>query len=137
MDSQQALYLYLLFQLGALLQILFQARGSIVARSNSITSFGVWWEYNRKDLGWRLFIDGLLFGVWVAGPEVLGEAAARLIPPCSYAVAPWIGFSADRFTHSLGFILRFTTLEMAHVAPAEVAAKEVQSPDGAAESSRS
>lgn len=121
MDSEQALYVWVLFNLGVLLQILFQARGSIAARSNSITSFRVWWEYNRRELGWRLFIDGLWFGVWVAGPQLLGDAAARLIPPCSYAVAPWIGFSADRFTHSLGFILRFTTLEMAHVAPAEAA----------------
>ena len=117
MDSEQALYLWILFQAGVVLQMLFQARGSIVARSNSIKSFRVWWEYNRLQLGWRLFIDGLLFGIWVVGPRILGDAAAHLIPPCSYTVAPWIGFSADRFTHSLGFILRFSTLEMAEVAP--------------------
>jgi hypothetical protein len=119
MDPEQALYVWVLFNLGVLLQILFQARGSIASSSNSIKSFRVWWQYNVRDLGWRLFVDGLWFAVWLVGPYFLGDAAARLIPPASYAIAPWIGFSADRFTHSLGFILRFTTLEMSHVAPPE------------------
>lgn len=117
MDHGQTLYVWVLFHLGVVLQILFQARGSIAATSNSIKSFPVWWEYNRRDLGWRLFIDGVCFGFWLVGPQFLGAAAAHLIPPVSFAVAPWIGFTADRFTHSLGFILRFTTVEMPHAAP--------------------
>ena len=117
MNSEQALYVWLLFHLGVVLQILVQARGSIAATSNSISSFWVWWAYNNRELGWRLFVDGLCWTVWIVGPHFLGEAAGHLIPPVSYAVAPWIGFSADRFTHSLGFILRFTTTEMSHVAP--------------------
>ncbi len=117
MNSAQALYVWLLFHLGVMLQILIQARGSIAATSNSISSFRVWWEFNQRELGWRLFIDGLCWTVWVVGPIFLGTGAARLIPPVSFAIAPWIGFSADRFTHSLGFILRFTTVEMSEVAP--------------------
>jgi hypothetical protein len=116
-DSEQALYVWLLFYAGVLLDILFQARGSIAAKSNSIKSFRVWWEYNVRELGWRLLIDGICWMIWMTGPHFLGEAAAHLIPAVSYTVAPWIGFSADRFTHSLGFILRFTTVEMPHVAP--------------------
>jgi len=119
MDPEQALCVWLLFYIGVLLQILFQARGSIAAKSNSIKSFRVWWDYNHRDLGGRLFIDGVLWMGWMVGPHFLGEAAAHLIPPVSFAVAPWIGFSADRFTHSLGFILRFTTADMGIVAPSD------------------
>jgi hypothetical protein len=119
MDPEQALYVWLLFHVGILLQILLQARASIAARSNSIGSFRVWWEHNHRELGLRLFIDGALWMGWMVGPHFLGEAAAHLIPPVSYAVAPWIGFSADRFSHSCGFILRFTTVDMGIVAPAE------------------
>jgi hypothetical protein len=119
MTGEQTLYVWLLFNLGVLLQILFQARGSIAAKSNSITTFRVWWHYNWKDLCWRLAGDGVLWIAWIAGPHYLGEAAARLIPPVSYVIAPWIGFSADRFTHSLGFILRFSGLDMGEVAPSK------------------
>jgi hypothetical protein len=116
-SPEQTLYVWILFYLGVVLDILFQARGSIAAKSNSIKSFRVWLNYNMAELGWRLAIDAACWMVWIVGPHFLGAAASRLIPPVSYAVAPWIGFSADRFTHSLGFILRFTTVEMPEVAP--------------------
>jgi hypothetical protein len=119
-NSEQTLHVWLLFYAGVLLDILLQALGSIVAKSNSITSFRVWWQYNVHALGWRLLIDGLCWMLWMVGPHYLGDAAARMIPPVSLVVAPWLGFSADRFTHSLGFILRFSTVEMGIVAPNHV-----------------
>ena len=119
MNSQQAFYVWILFNLGILLHMLIQALGSIASTSNSISSFSVWWEYNWRELCWRIGIDGSCWILWMIGPIYLGQAAAHLIPPASFAVAPWIGFTADRFTHSLGFILRFNTREMSHVAPPE------------------
>jgi hypothetical protein len=119
MDPEQALYVYILYYMGVVLHILLQARGSIAARSNSIRSFRVWWEYNHRELGLRLFADSVLWMVWICGPHFLGEAAAHLIPPVSYVVSPWIGLSVDRFVHSMGFILRFNGADMGEVAPTE------------------
>jgi hypothetical protein len=116
-NSQQTLYIWLLFNLGVVTNLLFQAWASIKATSNSIKNFREWWQYNWKDLGWRLAIDGTCWMLWMVGPSFLGTAAAKIIPPASFVIAPWVGFSADRFTNSLGFILRFTTTEMPHVAP--------------------
>ena len=78
MTAEQALYVWVLFHVGAALQILLQARASIAAKSNSIESFRVWWEYNHRELGLRLFIDGALWMGWMVGPHFLGEAAAHL-----------------------------------------------------------
>jgi hypothetical protein len=117
MRNSEALYVYFLYYLGVVLHILLQARGTIRAQSNSIHSFRIWWDFNHRELRIRLLIDGVLWMVWIAGPRFLGEAAAHMIPPVSYAVAPWIGLSVDRFTHSMGFILRFNGSDMGEVAP--------------------
>lgn len=121
MNPVQAAFVYVLFYLGVLLNILIQAYCSIRARSNSIKSFRTWLQLNFHDLGWRLAIDGVCWAIWMVGPSFLGAAAARIIPPCGFAIAPWIGFSSDRFSNSLGFYLRFTTTEMPDVAPNHVA----------------
>jgi hypothetical protein len=121
MDSEQALFRLLVwfwFFLGVILHLLLRARASIAAASNSVTSFRDWWEYNWRDLGWRLFLDGVGLMVWEVTPHILGSFWGLGIP-VNYATAPLMGFAVDRFVDSSGFILGFMRVDMATVAPSK------------------
>ena len=81
MDSEQAifrLFIWLWFFLGVSLHILLKARASIAARSNSVTTFRTWWEYNWRDFGWRLFLDGVGLMLWEVAPQLLGAFAGLM-----------------------------------------------------------
>jgi hypothetical protein len=134
MDSEQALLRLLIwfwYFLGVSLHILLKSRASIAASSNSITTFRGWWEHNWQDMGWRLFLDGVGLMLWEVAPHILGSVIGEKIP-VTYGTAPIMGFAVDRFVDSSGFIAGFMRVDMPAVAPP----KEVQSPDGAAESPR-
>ena len=80
-----------------------------MAESNSVTTFKVWWEYNHRELGWRLFLDGIGLMFWEFSPLVPGlkEFVSHILPPVCLGAAPVMGVVADRFVHSGGFILGF------------------------------
>jgi hypothetical protein len=120
-DYEQALFRLLIwgcYFLGVSLHILLRARASIAARSNSVTSFRAWWDFNWHDLGWRLFLDGSGLMLWEISPQMLGSVIGHLIP-VTYGTAPLMGFAVDHFIDSSGFILGFSKIDMPKVAPTE------------------
>ena len=124
MDSQQVTFRLLVwgfFFLGVSLHILLRARATIAAKSNSVTTFRIWWRYNWRDLGWRLFLDGLGLMFWEVTPYIPGlkEFVSHILPPVCAAAAPVMGVVADRFIDSGGFISGFGHADMNAVAPKE------------------